>query len=39
MSTLVNRWGKARKASQFRAAVETQLTRAQELKRASMAPA
>lgn len=39
MSNLANRWGKARKASLFRASVEARLARARESERASKAPA
>ena len=39
MSSLINRWGKARKASQFRASVETRMALAREVQRASEAPA
>lgn len=39
MSSLINRWGKAHKASQFRASVEKQIARARVLESASEAPA
>jgi hypothetical protein len=39
MSTLLNRWGKARKASQFRATVERRIAHARDHQRAPTAPA